>query len=130
MGEQRSPDSWQNEQIYYDTFRHLAREAGVVRVGVVNLRWALRGELFAALQGKYYDYIDLHRMDVEDVAAGSVIIYDPLFFTTLAERYSDPEQYPALAGLPDAPPEGWELLFMVQRLTHDDYPVSVYRVRE
>ena len=99
-------------------------------VGVVNFRWIIRGTVYAWLENSEYEFIDLQNIKEEDLHPGTIIIYDPTYFTDIGERRENREEFPALAGLPERIPENWMLLFEDHHFLYDRQSVYVYAVSD
>lgn len=117
---------WQ-DHVYALTFDEMARFPNINRIGVVNFRWSLRGQVYGMLNGRRYEFLDLINRDLEDLEDGMVVIYDPIFFSANGERHSAPESYPLAEELSNVSPQHWQKLFTVPRESFEEYPVVVYR---
>jgi hypothetical protein len=98
-------------------------------IAVAGSRWELRGTVFAQLNGKDYEFVDVRNVARDELGGGTVVIYDPSFFTPAGERQLNPEDYPALVELPDNPPDNWHLLFTDEQIElFGGQPVYVYQI--
>jgi 4-amino-4-deoxy-L-arabinose transferase-like glycosyltransferase len=114
-------------QVYQQVFERFST-LEVEEIGVVDSRWALRGQVYAWLEGDTYQYQSLKGVTGPMLDRGMVVIFDPIFFTPFGERHYEWSAYPALAGLPELPPPGWRLLFIEERPLQEAWPVYVYYI--
>jgi hypothetical protein len=115
---------WAADHIYpYETtFEKLQAYDDVEVVGIANVWWAVRGDVYSRLYGQRYEYLDLEDVPAEDLGPGTVILYDSILFTPYEGFFQSKYDYPALQDLPERMPEGWRLLFTVPKPTYEQYP--------
>jgi hypothetical protein len=109
-------------------FENLSTYDQIGQIAIVDYRWRMRGQVYARFYGQEYEYQSLKNQPVDEIEAGTAVIYDPIAFTPYGENTFDPMEYPALDSLPEQPPDNWKLLFRVHRPLFEEYPVSVYLV--
>lgn len=115
--------------VYKQVFKQLAAYQPKT-IGVVNFRWSLRGQVYAHLNGQTYTYLLLEGVPLESLRPGTVVIFDPMFFTPYGEYHLDRSEFPALRDLPEQIPPGWRLLFVQERVCVDGWSAYVYLVEE
>jgi hypothetical protein len=103
-------------------------------VGVMGDRWADWGTVYATFQGHSFQFQSLINVARDDLEPGTIIIFAPTEIRIQGNKSINLKAHPALAGLPEEAPPGWELLFveplMKPPAQYEGDPVMVYLVNE